>query len=151
LKKLLTKLKESTIRPIPKNGKPRFEVSERVQLYWNQRSKFKHFCCKCGEPTDHPELAYCNNCFSAVRPFAKLLGFGVITNVDKIEIWKDYHSSLGFYIYSVELNKYLKGQEILDLVKKEGFDTPNEFFDYFKKELVVPKEFYQYQWKWLNA
>ena len=148
LKSLLRKIKESTIRPIPKNGKPRFIENEKFKILWNQRSTYSCFCPKCGEPTDHPELAYCKSCFGVVRPFAKLLGYGTITNVDKIEIGLDQKSKLGFYLY---LNKYLNEDEITALSEKDGFERVDDFFEWFKRyDLRTPNEFYLYKWKWVD-
>jgi len=151
LKKLLLKECGQTIRPIPKNGKQRVVLGERIKLLWNQHSKFKHFCPKCGKKTDHYELAYCNNCFATVRPFSKILGTGVITEVFEIEMCNHYHNKLGLRIYDYKKKRYLKEEEIIELSVNDGFDKPEEFVKFFKKyNLRFVQSFYVYRWRLVN-
>ena len=149
LKSLLVKNKKQTIRPFPKDGKPRFEVENPVKFLWNQRSKDKYFCPKCGKSVEHSELAYCNNCYSTIRPFNKILGFGIITEVFEIEITEDYHNNLGIYIYDYGKKKYLTEIEMIKLSLDDGFKYPKDFVDFFSKyKLYQPRHFYVYRWDW---
>jgi len=144
LKSLLNKKKCQTIRSDPH---PRFTPHEKIKLMWNQRSKFSYFCPKCGKPTKDSELIHCENCYSIVKPFKKILGNGVITEVFEIEMSNDYHNKLGLNIYDYKKKRYLKETEIIELSGMDGFVKPEDFVKFFKKyDLRFVKNFYVYRW-----
>jgi len=82
---------------------PRFKVGDEVKLIWNQRSKYRCFCRKCGKgllaldsvqscehffPFDPTEKVKLNINNIDKYTFYKTLGTGVITEVFKIKIGK---------------------------------------------------------------
>ena len=181
---LLSKAKTQTIRPafhrinkdfpIVKNyrneviEKPAaYKVGDKVKIYWNQRSKFRTFCRRCGSNVrggikgkDKAAWRCINDeCdkkerFGNKAYFDKLLGQVEITEVFKIEM----HPHMELVTYrnpnpEPRLCMMSCGRrEIDELAKLDGFKSAEAMFEFFDKRygLSEPKQFYVYRWRWLN-
>lgn len=82
-----------------------FKVGEEIKLMWNQRSKSKRFCCKCGKGDDSENvlrIGFGSTCCKQLF-FNKILGTAKVTEVFQIEMGKD--ETDGFYFYCEHLRK----------------------------------------------
>ena len=178
---LLDKSKQQTIRPawkkitfrgkIPINANdyteekpPRFKVGETVKLLWNQRSKYKIFCRKCGnglEDGKNPNIIqlthYKNKCGCVADLLYKHLGNVKITAVFKISIQiDDWMKKLNLNNSKYWITGYpYKSTDTIkivtnDLAKRDGFSTAEQMFKAIDKlyDLSEAKEFYVYRWTW---
>jgi len=124
---------------------PRFSVSEKITLMWNQRSPHKVFCSNCGGPF---LKCRCEKRGIALS-FRKELGKSVITEVFKIEIGRDTEALKPYW---VNIGKILQQADFVeDLPKKDGFRTSGHMFEWFNERynLTRPKPFWVYRWRWL--
>src|SRR3990167_3219094 len=110
----------------------RFKVGDKVQLMWNQRSKYQWFCTQCGLWTLLSK-GLKSNCHNKTI-FNKHLVNVVITEVFKIMMGKEMD---GYYL-SVEglpakwWLTYAKTQPIIkDVYPKDGFKSAEQMFAYF--------------------
>ncbi len=182
LPSLLDKSKTQTIRPAWKKIKldyapheaieskpPTHKVGDKVKLLWNQRSKYKAFCKKCGEGMYNTgDCLVCSHSHS----FNKILGTIEITEVFKIEIGKDSVPMMGngfihrFQEFEKHLDYWIKSpnkDHTGILAKQDGFrnvgglsagNPPTAVEQMFKTidnmyDLSTSKEFYVTRWKWL--
>lgn len=148
-----------------KEKPPRFKVGDECQIMWEQGSRYKWFCGKCGssatpgkEKKDwaHPkswmeQFSHCNskNCDGLDMPvFNKHFGNVKITSVFKIEMDKgECFQETG--IHCVE---GWTGTQCIDLAKKDGFKSVENMVEAIDKlyDLSQAKEFYVYKWKWIR-
>ena len=158
---------------IPKS--PRLSVGDKVRLYWEQRSKFKEFCRKCGEKVTRDKGVYrcVSDCFwvgnyDTIPPedshvsglsFNKILGEVEITEVFEIEMVKkaDEHYSLKAFDRpgSEMLTSEFMGDKTLPLqmiYSKDGFKSAEDMFKWFNNQYDLSKAMplYVYRWKWLK-
>ena len=142
-------IKFSTIRPLPKDGKPRLKVGDEVKIYWKQRTTPKNswFCGGCGKIS---ELATTTNgrMKSVICPendnkryivFPKLITTVKITKVDIIEMWMGNGEPL------ITGNRL---QETKKIARIDGFRHHLEFLKFFVNnyDLKEPKKFVRYYW-----
>jgi len=133
----------------------KFEVGERLKLFWKKTSKYENFCRVCGKAVDiKPDKngekgdIIINHSCSCPRiekqcrgehiNFKKCLGEVEITRVHKIEIDKEF------------IERHMS-DPLSILSKVEGFKSTIEMFMYFDKsyDLSTPKQFWVYEWRYL--
>jgi len=122
---------------------PRYEVGEKVRLYWKQRSQYKMFCSKCGVGTI--EWKRCSNGHKEIM-FPKILEEAEITEVFEVEMIKGHK----YLLHKVD--KGITEREINNLAKRDGFKSAEEMFKWFDEHynLTKPKRFFVYRWRWLK-
>ena len=144
-----------------KEKPPRFKVGDNVQLFWKQRCKYKWFCSNCGngikeyiEKGDYSMIKRRGcGCDNQSTPFNKLLGTAKTIEVFKIEIGVmgfDDSKSGPHNEYYIRDDKVLWfSAKVEDLVKRDGFSSAEDFFQYFDSnyDLSSPKPFYVYRGK----
>jgi len=160
LPSLLDKKKTQTIRPLkpifPPIGairgrgeiyeykKPRFKVGEQVRLYWNQRSKDKYFCFRCGKGLGSDENTFSWHSTCVPMRFHKFLGEVEITEVFEIVMFLDNE---GLRLPRTDKQEY----NVSELIEKDGFKDALGFLNYFSTnyDLYIPRRFATYRWRWL--
>jgi hypothetical protein len=125
----------------------RYEVGEEIELMWDQRSKFKYLCIKCGKGVkvysgeNYPRRGSCCTDYTgAYKFFPKVFGKAKITEVFKIEMDKNPNSIP---------NKSAMNFE--HLAKRDGFKTSGHMFNWFDEHynLSCPKPFWVYRLHWV--
>ncbi len=155
--------------PSPPIKPPRFEVGDKCQILWNQRSKYKTFCSKCGKGQtykmkcgtevcckDFIEQIPTSTAMPITNDFNKLLGTVEITEVFKIEM--GYVTSYGkptkiFWIKEQDIDNKFREVLVVEeerLAKRDGFSSAEQMFSCLDKmyDLSQPKTFYVYRWVW---
>ena len=155
----------------------RFKVADKVRILWNQRSKHKHFCRECGEGIDGYITEYGNTkvfridrlhectkerhvedfldlVFYDNSVFNKHLGNAEITEVFKIKLsknvleidWLSYQP-----LVNIEVISKREEYKIENIVKLDGFKSPEDMFNYFDKhyDIAEGKAFWVYRFRWL--
>ena len=147
LPSVLNKTKTQTIRPIPKNGKPRATVGSVHKLFWKQRSQYKLFCIKCGAGRTKKTWWKCKGCGDLESPFNKILGEAEITEVFEIEMYYKPCRWGKACIINLKDSLFSEREKI---AKLDGFKDTVEMFKYFDKhyDISTPKRFYVYRFKW---
>jgi len=123
---------------------PRFKIGEKFRVEWKSRNSPKDswFCSRCGNETYYsPELGSLhkdavekNIQHCVLDKFPKILGYGKITQVFKIEMSAD-------------------GKDISDeLAVLDGFSNAQEMLDWFNSHYSLKKiqQFFVYRWDWLK-
>ena len=121
-----------------------YKVGDKVNVYWNQRSKYKKFCCCHGMGYDVPEKILQDHHLYSLEFFWKNLGRVEITEVLKIELQREPHIDLLNGIPIVD-------SSMTDLWEKDGFSSAEQMFETIDKmyNLSKPKPFYIYRFKWI--
>lgn len=157
LPKLLSKEKTQTIRPVWNKDKPYLKVGDKVQIMWNQRSKFKWFNRYTGKGTG---LKSGNKSLPIFEFITKQLGTAEITQVFKIEMYEDGDFTTypcGYGVMKIDNEgKWIKRMDLWDIkladrfAKRDGFKSIRDMFNWFDKQysLDKPKQFYVYRWVW---
>ena len=155
-------INSESLKPILMPKSARFKVGDKIKLFWNQRSKYRYFCRKCGNgvapsknihmshsilesgfPMSCKKCKWCSQEFFPSESFNKHLGTGIVTEVFKIEMcYNDTES----WIDSGFPEKVTKG----DLAKRDGFSSSEQMFSVLDKmyDLSQAKQFYVYRWRW---
>lgn len=149
LKSLLNHTKTTTLRKAWEKTKEKpckYKVGDIVEIVWTGEAtlEFKKHC--------KPEC---------VRTMGWCLGKVKITNIEKVEIGRYRYAPKYFYICKLPKSKvcyYYEGTNMTyedligDLVKSEGFNNPEEMFEFLEKYsggLETSKPFWLITWKWI--
>jgi len=144
-------IKFSTIRPLPKDKKPRLKVGDEVKIYWKQRTTPKNswFCGGCGKisevaTTTNRKIGFviCSerpSLYAVFAVFPKLITTVKITKVDIIEMWMGNGEPL---ITGNTLRETKK------IARIDGFRHHLQFMKFFidNYNLKEPKKFVRYYW-----
>lgn len=152
------------------NKKPRFKVSEKIKLMWQQRSPYKKFnyCSKCptvwstvfemGVPPLDFSADRCEKCGSKFIAFNKILGEGEITEVFEIDMGKKFGFFINMGIETTSRHgsltddgQYSRALTYEKIARRDGFKTVEKMFAWFDEQydLTTPKRFATYRWRWL--
>ncbi len=148
---------------------PRFQIGERIQLYWKQRSTYHHFKKSDGIGTRFTDEVVERSRVmrvGAVEYFQKLLGTGPVIKIFRIEMGFEQQFPEDpceeerdvFYIDTFEnWEKSMSRTHHLGTYRDElanrdgiGKGTLREFIDFFSKnyDLSTPKPFYIFRGGW---
>ena len=144
--------KASYIKPIYSKQKtqtnfnkvPKFKVGDKVDIVWDEKSKYTDFYKDNGKRSSFGEHTANNETLT----FNKNLGTVKITEVFKIEM----RITNGFNIIDwVDTKSPKFSKRCVELPQRDGFKNSQDMFKWFDKkyELDKPKEFWVYRWKWL--
>jgi hypothetical protein len=134
-----------------KPKEPRFEQCEVFRLEWKSRNSPKDswFCSNCGclenimNPSGKCEhLHFPEYTISTAKRFPKILGYGEITEILKIEIRKG-----GITFFDAP-----NMENIENFAKQDGFNNLDDMLAWFEKryDLNTPKPFFVYRWKYIQ-
>jgi hypothetical protein len=155
---------------------PRFKVGETVRLEWKSRNspKGSWFCKFCGQIVEPKTLisgfGTCEMCYpkksdavidgikvtgipeKIVPVFPKILGYGKIVEVSKINFVKLEN---GVFMGSPEgfpTENYLYSESLMNLAKRDGNWDAETMFKWFDRYgLEQPKPFTVYRWEGING
>lgn len=146
----LSKKKGGRHLDVERIKEPRFNVGEPVRLEWKSRNspKGSYFCCNCGRKTTGKNDEWDNEMcpvHGSCDAFEKILGYGKITEVFKIEMRKDQTQSDGYGVK--RLDRTLECFK--DLWERDGFTDAETMFSWFDShyDLKTPKTFWVYRWR----
>ncbi len=133
---------------------PRFKAGETVRLEWKSRTspKDSSFCSVCGKELGRESKVYglCKHFSDALFP--KILGYGKITSVYRIEMSADKSvDDPSFYVkISGETFQHTDG-DVHALANRDGFRDSRTMMSWFDEQydLGQPKQFWVYRWQWI--
>ncbi len=136
--------------------KPKYQVGDKVNLFWNKESKDTHFCPLCGKGINSKKCMeeYPIDWYD----FNKLLGTVEITEVFEIEMRKEIKLNHNHYTLSlnpptdtIHLLEFQEDKVGETLAKRDGFSSTEQMFKYFNKEfdLSQSRKFHVTRWKWI--
>ena len=159
---LLNKTKVSTIRKAFdivefdfKDKPAKYEIGDVCEMAWNEFNPHEWFCRYCGKESSPSSLDenICSPTGHGYNGFNKNIGKVEIIEVYKITIEKDDVDlfPFGFSIlkHNSESERELMNEE--ELAEKDGFESAQAMFKYLDDtyDLIIPKEFWVYEYRWL--